>query len=504
MRVILKYLLISIAIFISALLLLSYTPFGNALVYNYVGHQLSEKANLNITVQSMDLYNYPIIDIDLEIEKKAKLSLHGTLHPTWLNMQYVLTSSCISTNICTINDNVSIKGKAVGAFESLYITGKGQAFDGNVTYRAIKYPNRFEYLHALMHDVNSSKFLSLLGKKSLSRPLVEGKANAEINFEIMEEEHRKGSLTYTVKDNTHFGFPLNLYAKTNINDSNHTFNIDVNSSYLTLSIKDGKYNQKNSKTEAYYTLNVKDLSKFEKILGYKYQGEFYTKGKINYNEYLSISGLTRSFNGIMNYTFEKKGLWVNLDDVSFKEFMKLFPMSSVLDAKTTGMMYYNFVTQTFLVNAKLNNAKFIPCKLVNIFHKKTGIRLQKETFNHSILDASYHDGIIAGDLALHNKKNHLNLSHAEIDTKNNTLAINFDMYMKREGYLGNMYGSLDDPEINLNVSKLIKHKVTNRFDKIIGRKNRENMEKMLKSIPLEDTAEDIVSDAASSFLKMFF
>ncbi|CAA6828244.1 MAG: Unknown protein [uncultured Sulfurovum sp.] len=504
MRVILKYLFINIAIVISAVLLLSYTPFGNALVYNYIGHQLSKKADLNITVESIDLHNYPIVDIDLDIEEKAKLSLHGTLYSTWLNMQYVLTSNCISTDVCTINDDVSIKGEAIGAFDSLYITGKGKAFDGNVTYRAIKYPTKFEYVNVLMHDVNSSKLFTLLGQESIVEPLMGGKANTEINFDIMEEEYRKGTITYSIKNNNHFGFPLNMYTKINIDDVNHTFSIDINSPYLTLKIQEGEYNQENSKIEAFYTLDIKDLSQFEMLFGYKYQGEFFSKGKINYDEYLSITGITRSFNGIMDYTFEKKGLWIDLDDVSLKQVMTLFPIPSTLDADATGKMYYNFVANTFLVNAKLNNAKFLPCDLVDIFYKKTGIKLQKETFNNSILDASYHDGIIAGNLRLHNKKNHLNLKHAQINTNKNTLSIHFDMYMKREGYLGKVYGSLDEPSVNLNLSKLIKHKVENRFDKVIGKKNRENIEKMIKSIPLGKAAEDVVSDAASSFIKMLF
>lgn len=114
-------------------------------------------------MKSIELHQYPQLIAKMSIERKAKLSLTGYIDNTSLDMNYTLTSECIASDVCKIDDNIDILGDVKGPFFRLNISGGGKALDGNVTYNLLKYTDKVEDLNVIMYDVNSSKLLTLLG-----------------------------------------------------------------------------------------------------------------------------------------------------------------------------------------------------------------------------------------------------------------------------------------------------------------------------------------------------
>jgi len=491
-----KYLFYILLLPFIILIYLTYTPHGNNIFYSLLSKKLSKKTDLLIEIQSLDIWNYPKLSIEMNIAKKAKLALWGHLDDSLVAMDYTLTSDCIATDICEIDDDIHISGHVEGPFTKLSLTGKGTALDGNVTYSAIKYPDKAEDVAIQMRDVNSSKLLKLLGQTAV----IKGKANTNINFSLMAEHHKNGHITYDVKDRNFKGIPLDLHTKVDIVDEKHTFIIDVQSPYFTLNVLKGQYNQEKKRANASYILDVKELSKLETLLGYKYKGQFFARGEVSYDTFVKITGLSKSFGGITEFIFERDGLKIHLENILLEEMMHLFPFTPMLTAHVTGDIYYNLIQETLVVNTKLNNAKFIHTKLVDVIREKSKVNLLKESFNDSPLDLVYHDSQILGELRLKNEHNHIYLTSAKIDTNESNINAYFDFKVQKQEFSGKIFGSLDKPNVNLNMQKLIRYQMDKQVDKMIGKNNRKIMENM----PMGGVAKDVATDVGASFIKVFF
>jgi len=469
---------------------------GEKSLYHFATTTLSKKSDLRLDVKSIDISHYPQVSIVMLVEKKAKLTLSGSIDTNALDMDYTLTSNCIATELCTIDDIIDIKGHIKGLFSKLIIEGKGTALEGKVNYTAIKYSDKVENLHINMEDINSSKLFKLMGETAY----ITGKANAQAHFYFMNEKHKNGYFVYNVKDKNFKGIPLTLSSKIDIHDDKHTFVMDISSDMMTLELSKGHYNQTDKIAEASYVLDIKNFNALENILGYKPQGSFYARGKILYDQTLKITGLSKSFEGLTDFTFEQNKLKIKLDNILIEKITQLFPFTQILTANATGDIVYNTLKDTLLTKTKLKNAKFTHTKLIDIIRKKSGAKILKETFDNASLNFTYKDNTILGNLKLANPHSHIYLTNTTIDTKLNTINAYFDFNMQKQVFSGKVYGRLDDPKVNLNMQKLIRYQMDKQVDKMIGKNNREIMEKM----PMGDVAKDMATDMGASFMKVFF
>ena len=87
-----------------------------------------------------------------------------------------------------------------------------------------------------------------------------------------------------------------------------------------------------------------------------------------------------------------------------------------------------------------------------------------------------------------------------MDTNQSTINAYFDVHMQRQAFSGKVYGSIDDPKVNLNMQKLIRYQMDKQLDSMLGKKNRQIMEK----IPMGDAAKNMATGMGASFIGMFF
>lgn len=492
----LKYLIFILISFIIGLYIFINTSTGKQFLRDVASQKLSQKSGLKVIVESIDLAQYPVIVANMNIEGKAKLTLTGFLTSSSLDMDYTLISECIETEVCSIDDEININGHVNGPYSRVAITGEGKALDGNVTYSLIKYTDKVEDLSLIMRDINSTKLFTLMGHEEL----IKGRADIDVNFEFMEENDRKGSFVYNVNDSNLSGLALDLHAEVNIDGLMHQFHSNITSPYLNLYIFNGQYDQGKKLARADYILDVKDLSYLETLLGYRYLGPFYSTGEMIFNNHFMVTGRSETYGGKLNYFFEKDGLFVDLHHVSFMRFMSIFPLPHMLNADVNGNMYYNFIRETLVVNAELDRAKIIHTKLVRLIRKKSAVNLKKETFKNSQLDAMYHDGTLIGDIKLKNNRSHLYLTSVKMDFNEDTVDSYFDVKMQSREFSGKVYGSLDDPRVNLRLQKLIKYEMSRQMDRIMGNEAT----RILRQVPGEGMAEGMAAGATASFIKVFF
>ena len=459
-------------------------------------YQYYLKGNLFVKVDKYTSSNDTYVNFNGLMQKYYTVTLNGLVNQKRTSMDYSIIAKRFPSHICTIEDDVNLTGHISGAFKRLYIEGNGTALDGTVSYNGVQISEKFKDVNIQMKKVHALKLSTLLGHPEL--PF--GKVDLDANFDVLSKKRQKGKLHYTLQKSTLFELPFTLDTDVEVDNEKQKFTADITLAGAKINLKKGFHHLAKKQSEAFYTLDIKDLTTMKKLLGYKYKGPFYAMGTVKYNGTYNIHGLSKTFNGITEFDYDEKYLNIDLDKVSFKYIMNLFPYPAILDAQTTGKIQYDFTKEDLKIKANLHNAKFSYAEIMDTIYHKSGVNMLKETFTNSTLDVTYHNKTILGNLIMNNKQSHLSLIDTQIDTKRNTINTYFDIKMQQKEFSGKVYGSLEHPEVNLNMKKLIRHEMDKQLDSIVGEGNR----KMMENMPMGDVAKDMAADVGAGFMGIFF
>ena len=347
-----------------------------------------------------------------------------------------------------------------------------------------------------MRNIHAQKLSTLLGHPEL--PF--GKVDLDASFDVLSQKRQKGDIHYNLRKSTLFNLPFTLDTDVKVDNEKQKFTANITLAGAQIHLKKGFHHLDKKQSEAFYTLNVTDLSTLEKLLGYKYKGPFYAVGTVKYNGAYYVHGLSKTFDGLTEFDYNKERLNIDLSKVSFERIMNLFPYPPILDAQTIGKIQYDFNKELLTVKTDLHNAKFKYAEVMDKIYQKSGVNMLKETFTNSTLDVKYEHKNILGNLIMQNEHSHLSLTNTQIDTKLNTINAYFDVKMQKKEFSGKVYGSLDSPKINLNMQKLIRHEMDKQLDSIMGEGNR----KMMENMPMGGVAKDVASGMGGAFMGMFF
>ncbi len=429
------------------------------------------------------------------IERNYQIKLDGLLSDAYINMDYKINAARLPSHICTIVDDINLTGHVSGSYKRLHIVGNGQAMEGKVNFSAIKRKDTLENVSFNLKNIHALKLFTLLGQPTLP----DGKADIQANFSTLSEKKKKGTLSYALKKGRYEKLPLMLNANFKIDNTFITFNSHALLSTAEINITKGQYNLDTNISKAFYTIKTKDLTPMEPMIG-KYRGPFSALGEIKYNKEFKIRGLTRSYGGMIDFLYKQEMLYIDLEKISLKRFMNIFPYPHMLDAEVKGNINYDYKRAKLLVRADLNNTKFLSSDLVQTVFKKSGVNMLKEVFSNSTLEATYQNKILFGSVILKNRQSHFYLTNAKIDANNNTVNAYFDLKMQGQEFSGKVYGSLDTPKVNLNMQKLIRYQMDKQLDTYMGKGNR----KMMESMPMGDVAKDVASEFGAGFMGIFF
>lgn len=454
------------------------------------------KGDLYLKIDKYTASNDTYINFNGFMQKHYAINLKGLVNKTWTSMDYGISASRLPSHICTIVDDVNVTGHINGPFKRLHIEGKGTALNGTVNYDGVQIGNKFEDVHMQMHNIHAQKLSTLLGHPEL--PF--GKVDLEASFDVLSQHRQKGDIHYVLRKSKLFDLPFTLDTQVNVDNQKQKFTADITLADAKINLKKGFHHLDRKESEAFYTLNVADLRTLEKLLGYKYKGPFYAVGTVKYNGDYLIHGLSKTFDGLTEFDYNKERLDIDLNKVSFKRIMSLFPYPPILDAQTIGKIQYNFKKERLSVKTSLSNAKFKYAEVMDKIYQKSGVNLLKETFTNASLDLTYQHKNVLGNLIMENEHSHISLTNAQIDTKRNTVNAYFDIKMQKKEFSGKVYGSLDSPKVNLNMQKLIRHEMDKQLDSIMGEGNR----KMMENMPMGGMAKDVASGMGGAFMGMFF
>jgi len=435
------------------------------------------------------------LTFDGKVEKHYHLKLDGLLSESLVNMDYQLSAARLPSHICTIVDDINLSGHVSGSFERLHIAGNGTAMEGNVSYNGVKRKNSFEDITLDFKNIHALKLFTLLGQPTLPS----GKADVKAHFNTLSETKKHGHLDFVLRKGNYKTLPLHVNTKAEIQNQFISFSSNILLSTAEINITKGQINLDTNISKAFYTVNTKNLTPLEPLIG-KYLGSFSATGEISHKNDFQIRGLSPTFGGMIDFLYKKDMLYVDLENVSLKRFMKLFPYPQMLDAKINGNINYDYKKEKLLVKTDLNNTRFLNSNLVQTVFEKSGVNMLSEVFPNTKLNATYQNKILLGNLMLKNNQSHFYLTSAKLDSEANTVNAYFDLHMQGQEFSGKIYGSLKHPKVNLNMQKLIRYQMDKQLDSVMGKSNR----KLMEAMPMGDVAKDMASEVGGDFLDMFF
>ncbi|MEA2047881.1 MAG: hypothetical protein U9O64_05470 [Campylobacterota bacterium] len=441
MKVLLKSLLFILLFILVIIFTIVTTKTGNRIAYLYIGDQISEKSRLDVKVLSLNFHQYPEFTGELLIEDAYRLNINGILSFSTLNLDFSISSNCISSNLCRIEDDVNIKGKIYGKFRDFTIKSEGKILDGTLRLDAIKKRRNFENVNLTLTDINSTKFFTALDEK----PLLNGLSNIHLHLDTYGKKEKKGQLSFYVKDHNYSDTDIEVILDTKINIDNKKLTFDANLSMptATVQLREGRYYQKLKYASAAYILDIQELADIEKITEVDAIGPFYATGDLVLDKKIKMKGLSESFGGMLNIAYEKKRFHFDLEDVPFNTIMQRLKQNPLLDAKMAGTIDYDVEQRAMHTEVKLKHVKFLQKELNELVQEKFGHDLNQEVFPNSSFEAAYKDEILTSYLKIANDNNYLIFKNTELNPTERSIKTTIDFQIQKHNISGKLYARND-------------------------------------------------------------
>ena len=471
---------------------------------------LSKKTQNSIEVSALKIDAYPHVSMDITINNHAKVHLEGIGTPSKLKMNYHLTGDSFRYNNFFVENRLEIFGNIKGSPSSLLVDGEGDLFNGKVAFNCLKLPAMFKNVTIDLKGVYSEKVLKFLHQK----PLITGKANIKANFKKFSKYQKDGDAVIRMQQanmpSVSGRLPFALKSEIEFKDIEYFYKLGIKSKVGNLTVIDGYYHKRKHEANALYAIDLEELSPFEPLLKRRYKGGFKSEGSFYYKDGVNLIGKSDKFEGLFYYKYSKSRLELDLKGVSLEKLLHYFSYPVLLSAKVYGSLDYNRLDKILLIDTKLKETQFRKTKITDMILTTTGIDMLHDRYNNSSFAGVYKNNILESTLKIDNGSQHVYLTKTKVNTKKNSINSDFDVKLTGEELSGEIYGTLDDPSVSINMKKLLKYQLRKRLGSWLGGEKKETVKKELNSIK-EDVSNTLnkvdvnsVKEKAKSFLKDFF
>jgi len=289
---------------------LAFTKSGNNILLPYINSYLKKNIKeADIKVESLSLKpNH--ITAKANINSMADVTLDGDFDAMKksFDMIYTLKAKKIETKDFKFNEEIYIKGKAVGDIKKALVFGVGKVANSDIEYKLNLVDQTPKNITAKIDKASLKKLLLLAGQK----PYADATVSLVANIPSLDENNLNGKAHLTLlngKVNSSLiqkDFQVELPKNTTFTlNSDATLQKDtvlaksnLKTSLASINLPNTTYNIKNSSLKSDYILDIKDLSKLYTLTKTKLQGDFKANGKIKLkNKILTASLNTKSLGG---------------------------------------------------------------------------------------------------------------------------------------------------------------------------------------------------------------
>jgi len=503
MKILFKYILWLLSLLSLVIYYFLGTTLGHASVGYMVENHYSKKMDNKLEILSLNIENYPFIIAEIKINDTAQLSLKGNSDSDNMDMSYHLRGESFKWSGQHVLHPINLKGTMNGKLSELLIKGEGEVFYGETNYSFIRKSSRVEELEVILKDISSTHLLKFLNYDFE----LEGEVDIILNFEYFSSFRKKGKATLRMKKATmprvSGEVEFSLDGTIGYRDLLRDFFVDIDSDIGKLRVANGYYNKSAGLMKAEYGLRINDLSDFEKFLGHEYKGELNTAGNVKYEaEKLSLIGDSNTYGGLLKYNYKNDYLEIEFNGVSLEKLLRQISFPALLSSKVYGTASYDIKEDIVLVNTKLKETRFRRTKMADKIYEVTDIDILKDVYNNSVFTGGYQNSILTSFLQIDNGINHLYLRNTRMNSKTNKITADFEVSIDGKEFIGEVYGTLEDPKVSLDMSKLIKYHINKKIENFFGTGkplNKKNTKEKLNEIELDN-----IKQKTRTFLDGFF
>jgi hypothetical protein len=465
MRFLLKYFVWLLSLSFLFLYYLLGTTLGHLTIGYLSEDYLSEKMNNKLEIQALNLQKYPDIESRIKINDGATLLLEGRFDVDDLDMQYEVQGESFQWNRSFIPYPIHLEGNLKGKSSRLHVVGQGSIFEGNTSYSFVHTSKYLEDLKIHLNDINATQLLTFLKY----RTLLIGQMDMEMQFDFYTPHRKEGSSIVTMEKvwlpYISQEVPFALDAEVVFKDLIHEFDANLDSEVANLKVENAYFNKPADVLEGNYTLEIDEIAYFEPLLKHAFRGELHTRGHINFEQdKIFVKGSTPSLGGLLKYQYRNDFVDFDFEGVSLEKILQQLKFPALLSSQVMGTASYDIKNEIVMVNTKLKEARFRRTNLVHRIYQVTGIDISKEVYNNNLFSAGYQDDTLTSFLQIDNGVNHLYMPDMEMHAKTNEIKSSFEVKIDGEEFFGKISGTLEKPEVELDMTKIIKYHINKKIE----------------------------------------
>ena len=447
------------------------TDSGHQNLGYFIEDYLSAKTYNKIEVISLNLEKYPHIEIELQVNNRANITLKGEFNQYNIEMKYHLKGDSFHFNEFYLNDTIDVNGEVIGSFSSLLIKGEGRVFDGDIEYSFVNTPYEIKDMSVQMKKVNSQKIFTFFKERSL----LSGSVDIYANFDYFSKYLKEGQLKIYMQDafipNLIKDTPLILNSTIDFKGVEYRYVADISSDIGEVILKDGYYHDGEKIVKVDYSVHLKNLAYFEKILKHNYQGALDLNGTLVYNTdngSIEIDGYTHQFEGELSYLYKKEHIDVTLKEVSLERLLKQFSYPILFLSKIDGKIHFDIKEKSIIVNTELRDTRFVSSELTQMLYDKAGIDMLAEVYDKSFFSAGYYNSTFSSSLKIDNGKSHVYLTDTTLNLIDDRIDSNFEIKMQGQEIHGEVHGILKEPKIWIDKKKIMEYQMNKHLGWLVG------------------------------------
>jgi hypothetical protein len=505
-----KYLLWFFSFLTVVLIYLLQTSLGHHSLAQLFSLHLSKKTDNHIVVSSLKIDAYPFVEMDITINNSSTVHIKGELNYSSMEMDYHLVGDSFQYNKLSLESKIDIHGHLSGLRSNLLVEGKGEIMEGTTAFTFIRTPSSFNDFNISLNSVESKKVLKFLHHE----PLVSGRADINATFKTFSKYKKEGKSLVLMKharvETLSGGIPFKLKQVIEFKGTEYFYQAGMKSDVGKFTILDGYFNQKSAEFKGIYFIHIDELLFFEPLLKRKYRGSFESNGEFSYKNGFDIVGKSSKFDGLINYRYRHKHLKLGFKGLSLVKLSQFFSYPTMLSANLYGFIDYDTTDKLLLINSKLKNTQFKKTKITDMILKRIEIDMLQDVYDDSSFIGRYQESILNSTLKIDNGVRHIYLTKTKINVKTNSITSRFELKIGGENLSGDIYGTVNNPQVSLDMKRLLKNQINKGFRSLFGIKGEKAVKKKINRIKedvsntLEEVNVDSVKEKAKSFLNGFF
>lgn len=432
-----------------------------------IEYYLSDKVESNIDITLLDIKNYPNIRIELTINNGANLSLYGIINKETININYHLWGDSLKFNQLNLNDTFNLFGRLKGRLNSFDIYGHGEIFDGYITYKLNKTKQEIKDIKFSIKRAKSEKILLFLDEEPLIKSFIDINGTFSTFGKYTKIGQTKLYLHKTTIPIMENNLTLTSTMLIDFNNTIYRYRGIIDSDIASVNIKSGLYHEGKKRVTFNYNLLIKQLGYFNNFLDKNIQDNININGEFLYkqnNNSFKIDGNSNKFGGDIKFQYEKNSLTIKLQDVSLVKIVNFFDYQSLFDTDIYGNISFNIKEKITLINLRLNRLHFFHNDFSKSIEKELSVDIVEIAFNQNRFYGGYKDSILHTTLKIDDgKRNHIFLTNSSFNMINKKIYSKFEMILNGKEVFGQINGTLDNPQFDVDRDKYIEYKIKKAF-----------------------------------------